>query len=244
MARTLGKRKRVSSGGAKSSGRKRIRTTTIKTSVVPGYTRASGYYGRYGGADGEVKFLDISVNQACTGDLVSCPSAAGTLVQIPQGDGQSNREGRKCRITEISFSGQVAAVPGATASGAANVYMTWVLDKQCNGVAAINTDIWANTQGAYQSHMNLANEGRFQILGRQKFAMNAVAGVSGAYGNQVLPVTWRKKCSIPIEYDNTTFTTGVVSTIKRNNILLFISDDIASVTSTTVQGVIRIRFVG
>jgi len=243
MARTLGKRKRVSSGGAKSSGRKRVRTTTIKTSVVPGFTRASGYYGRYGGADGEVKFLDTSVNQNCTNAMISAPTADGTIAVIPQGDGQSSRDGRKCRITSIQFDGEVKSTPGAVGDGAALIYMTWVLDTQCNGVAATAADVWSSTLARTQQ-INLANEGRFKILSRQCYELNATAGVAAAFGATTKRISWRKKVSIPMEYDNTTFTTGVVSTIKRNNVLLFIGDDTSSTATNVVIGTIRTRFVG
>jgi len=237
----VGKRKR---GIGKSFGksRKRVRTTTIKTSVVPGFTRAAGFYGRYGGSDGETKFLDTNVNQATTNSMTEA-TGNGTIAVIAQGDGQSNREGRKCRITEVCFSGEIRAVPAAAGTGSCNVYVTWVLDTQANGAAAAGSDVWSQPVGAYQL-MNLANEGRFKILSKQIYKLNSTAGVSGAYSTVIQPVNWRKRVSVPMEYDNTTFTTGIISTIRRNNILMFIADDINSLTPTTIQGYIRTRFVG
>jgi len=175
--------------------------------------------------------------------MTGLPSANGTIATIAVGDGQSNRDGRKCRITEIGFQGEIRNAPGATGNGAATVFMTWVLDTQCNGTAAIWSDIWAYQNGSQQL-MNLANEGRFKILSKQVYKLNATAGVAGAYNNAVIPVDWRKKVSIPIEYDNTAASTGVIATIKRNNVMCFISSNAGGTGVTSVVGVIRTRFVG
>lgn len=232
-------------GKRKRSGSIIPRTSTVKTTVVASTPRSASYYRRSRDSDGEVKFVDTTVAYLTTPVMAdSSIGTQGTFVLIPQGDGQSQREGRKCRITELQMNGQIRAVPGATGTGGATVYITWVLDTQANGAAAAATDVWAGGAMPSQQMLNLANEGRFKILSKQVYNLPSTAGVSGAYSTVLKPFSWRKKVSIPMEYDNNVSTAGVIGSIRRNNIICFMGDDNLSVTPCYVDAYIRARFVG
>lgn len=219
---------------------KRRRVATVKTvTVVPGITRRTGFYGRDRG-NGELKFLDQQIAVAATTSLVALPD----LCTIAVGDREFQRDGRKCVIKSIQFDGEVTATYPVAAAGEGRFYMTWVIDTQTNGVAAAATDVWTTPAGATQQ-LNLANTGRFRILAKKEFDLNAMAPVAaGGFGSVIKSVHWRKSLNLPMEYDNTTFTTGVISTIKTNNILCFISMDANQLGAVALRGTSRLRFVG
>lgn len=245
----------VKSGLARYKARKRLgllsRGPVISYKKLPmlkrmrGTYRKSGFYGRFNGPRAENKFLDTALNFQV--DQTAEVPATGQLCLIPQGDGQSEREGRKCTINSILIKGILTFVPGAAAVASDVAYIYVVQDTQTNGAAATvandNTGIFtaagANLAVAVRC---LANTERFKILHRFKVPLVADAGVTTAYNNVSKHIEWYKKCSIPMEYDAAA-TTGALTTIRSNNVFL-VAGSVNSDDTIAFVGVSRVRFLG
>jgi len=166
-----------------------------------GYSRSSGFYGRFGGASGEDKFFDTALS--FTFDSTAIVPATGQLTLIPQGVTESTRVGRKCTITSIYIIGSVNNAPAASATASVMCYLYLILDTQTNGAAAATTDVF--TSASLQSAMrNLSNESRFRVLKKFRLSFNSNAGVSAAFNSYRRDIKYFKKCNIPIEYSSTT----------------------------------------
>lgn len=194
----------------------------------------------------ELKFLDNAVS--FTVDATNEIPATGQLCAIAQGDGQSNRDGRKVIIKSILVTGRAQLNPAAATTGTALSYVWLVQDTQANGAVATvaddNTGIFT-TAGANASLAVrcLANSDRFKILKKWIIEQNSTAGVSAAYNVVNTPINYYMKCHIPVEYDASA-ATGAIGTIRSNNVFLVSgtsgpSDDQVDITAT-----VRLRFIG
>lgn len=212
-----------------------------------GYSRTSGYYGRFGPSNvaqaigQEQKFLDAAVDDALvsnTGDV----NGDGSAINIAQGTTEITRVGRKCVIRSINYryelqlpSKDAVAIP---ANGDLCRVIVYV-DTQTNGAAANVTDILETTN--VLSFNNLANRGRFRIL-MDRFhtlSYNCIASdgagvVSHANVHQFY--SFYKKVDLPIEFNSTA---GAITEIMSNNInVLYISKN----GNTVLDGAMRFRF--
>ncbi len=213
--------------------------------IVPGYTRTSGFYGRFsGGRKGstqELKFLDVDIDDASI-------ASAGTIVKdtvnvIVQGNTESNRIGRKVVIKKIGWRYNIsgAVVSSTSASKSETVRLILYLDKQCNGAAATALDILETDD--YQSFNQLANTSRFRILMDRTHTLDPKAGAGDGTANDQagygMTGSFYKNCNIPIEYDNSA-TTGVLTTIRSNNLGVLILGKEGTILS--MLGNMRLRF--
>lgn len=226
---------------AKSS---RTATAMARRSVLPGFTRSSGSYGRYGararslGLIPEKKFFDTAL--AFNFDSTLEVPATGQLALIPQGDTESTRDGRKATIKSVQIRGVVSVPPAAGAAIAGSCWMWLVLDTQANGAAAAATDVMTSAAAA-DCLLNLNNSGRFRILKKWAWNWAPTAGVSTAWANKTFNVEFFKSCNIDMDWSSTT---GAITEIRSNNIFLLagqsgIGDDIP-----TFAGNARVRFMG
>ncbi len=194
-----------------------------RRAFVPGRDRTAGFYGRYSGTQPEKKFHDIDIDDAVV-------AINGTIAQvscnvIAEGNGESNRIGRRVTVKNINWRFQVTLPTTAVAADTSDVVRVILyLDKQCNGATAVaSTDAGILATDDFQSFNNLANSKRFRILMDRTYDLVSKAG-SGrgstdtlSYADDVISDTFFKKCNIPIEYDNSA-TDGTITTIRTNNI--------------------------
>lgn len=232
------KRKRASGGSYAKA--KRVRT---KASMVRGYTRRVGNYGRYmppAGCGPEQKFFDGTL------DITSIAQAGAVLDsinEIPQGVTEITRVGRKAVIKSLAYNYSVIAPEtGDTATPAHGSQVRIILfqDKQCNGTTAAVEDILETAN--YKSYYNLVNSGRFKILMDRTHNINyhtLAAGPTAAKFSQSehqQHYTFYKKLNVPIEFDATS---GAITTIRSNNFgILTISKE----TSPNLSSKWRLRF--
>lgn len=220
-----------------SMGQRRINRFAAK--YRKGYDRVGGFYGRYNKrGDTESKFFDtnVSFNFDATGEV----PATGQLTLIPQGVTESQRIGRKCTITSMQFKGHFSFAPAAAAQASGIAYFYVILDTQCNGAAAAITDCFTSTNLSIALR-NLANNQRFRILKKIVMSFTSPAGVTTAYNSIAKPVSFYKKCNIPIEYSSTT---GALTEIKSNNIFLIAGSAQFTDDLITAFGNFRLRFTG
>ncbi len=209
--------------------------------VVPGYTRRSGYYGRFFGPGAkEKKFLDTELDDAGVTALMTSVN----LCVVPQDDTESGRIGRKINITNIRIKIELTLLTGTAAStSSAGVWLLLIQDTQTNGAQYAGTDVLdTNT---WLSYRNLANQERFKILFSKYVTFNSPGAGNTAAGTfdtleckRVVKVN--KRVSIPIEYDNSA-TTGAITTQRSNSIGWSTLADINNLILT--DGVCRIRYI-
>ncbi len=195
-------------------------TRRRRAGFIPGVDRTGGFYGRYSGRHGEMKFLDVDLDDAvvAAGGVIT-----PTINIIPQNNTESGRIGRKCTLKSIYWSGDITLpeVSGAGSPGPFdNLRIILYQDKQCNG--ATSTALGILETVTVHAFRNLANSGRFQILMDRLIVMNYLTmGLNSADGVDHAAVkknfAFYKKCNIPLEFDNSA-TTGVLTTIRSNNV--------------------------
>ncbi len=237
------KRKRRYAGedfgmGVRGSGvykRRRV----ARRAFIPGIDRTGGFYGRYAGANAELKFHDFDLD-------ISPVTSAGTITAslnlIAQGVTESTRVGRKCTIKSISIYYQLTlpeSDAAATPAGSDTLRLIVFNDKQCNGATATILGILETAN--VRDHRNLANQGRFNIFYDKlhNIAYNGMASDGAglvSQGNVVKNFRWGKKCTIPLEFDNTT---GAVTEIRSNNLGIIL---ISNQGTVVFNGKIRLRF--
>lgn len=188
----------------------------------------------------EKKFFDTDISFLVdnTGEV----PATGQLTLIPQGTLQTERVGRQCQVKSIQTRLQLSYLPAADTSGAVTAYIYLVQDKQANGAAAAATDVLtATTFGT--AMINMANSERFRIVRRWVIEMQAGAGVSGAFGQDIKTIDEYVKVNTSIEYDATAVT-GAITTIRSNNYFLMAGTSGSGDTDDKINvvGTVRLRF--
>ncbi len=194
----------------------------------------------------ELKFHDVDIDDAV---VATAGFIFPSVLTIAQGDGESERLGRKCVVKKIGWRFQLDLPLAANLTNSATVRVLLYLDKQCNGAAAtvsqaIDADGILETSD-FQSFNNLSNSGRYTVWMDRTYTINKMAGAGDGTANDAAPVlvndTFFKTCSVPLEYSSNVTTDGAIDTMRSNNIgVLIISDgNIAGFTSK-----MRVRFVG
>ncbi len=206
----------------------------------------------------ELKFYDTTLadsNIATTTDgsgIEEDPSATIVLNSVVQGDGESNRDGRKIIMKSIYVSGLISFGPqnDQTAGEVAPDVAIWlVLDKQTNGATIASENVFVNKSadilGSTSIMRNLQFTSRFRILDKVSFTMQSPpqSGDSTNFDVQGAVVKWSLSSNLknmPVLYSGTTET---VANITTNS--LHILATCSSVTfSPTITYNSRLRFVG
>ena len=191
-----------------------------------GYQRTSGYYGRYSGKDPEMKFHDVDIDDAVVSAAGTIQNS-GSVLGIAQGNGESDRVGRKIIIRKIQwhYSLELFEVTNSANRPASEIVRIILYeDTQCNGAAAAVTDILESDN--YQSWRNLANSSRFKIHLDKEITINRESITENSDNTFSAPKSYRtgkffKNCYIPIEYDNSA-TDGSLATIKSKNLCVLL----------------------
>ncbi len=194
-----------------------------RTAVAAVRARAAG-----GGA-GEIKFYDLSMDDAVvasTGTIQdpTNPGPAATqesICGIKQGVGESERIGRKCTIRAIGWKYNVTLPEvdnAATPAPPDIVRIILYQDKQANGTAATVTGILETAN--IHSFNNLANTSRFVTLMDTVVTIN-YSGMGSATSDTVSQGEvqhwgeFHKRCNIPLEFSAAT---GALSELRSNNV--------------------------
>lgn len=210
----------------------------------------------------ELKYLDCAFNAvtipAGTSDasgLEMAPSSgcSGAISVPAQGDGESNRDGRKYTIKSVWASGvidYVAMSDQADALDNTGTYLCLVLDTQCNGVTVISENVFTNPATAGRSLLpqplrNLAYSKRYRILASTyvepggMYAMTDGTSTASLNGQQnpVVSLSWKGN----IVCDSSGTTANVVSASDNAiHMLAFHGGGL----SRTFNGKTRVRFIG
>lgn len=220
-----GKAARQSAAQARAAASRALMIAARRT-VPMANPRSGGYLGI------ENKFVDYeydaAISQAVAGGEAD-PAAVLSLSAMAQGDGESQRDGRKCVLTSVQLSGYCELTPIFSAVGsdvglAATVRLVLVQDTQTNGaqlnaedVIKAPTDTDLNPVG----FRNLQFSKRFRVLAdktihlepqtmRTETAVIDQAGVRKGFKIY-------KKLQVPVDHSGTT---AAVSTITDNSLHL------------------------
>ncbi len=198
----------------------------------------------FGIMPGETKFIDHDVDASPTtaGAILGRTNAtatAGTLLVIPAGTSESERVGRKIRLT--AFQMRYSIILGNTTtptSTSSQVRIMVILDKQCNGTAPTVGNVLEFAD--YQSYRNLSKTTRFNILYDRCHALNSVSGSYDGSNDQFGQVVAKGQCyrklHAQVQYNADT---GVLTSMTQTNLcLLLISDN----TFCNFKSKIRIRY--
>ncbi len=182
----------------------------------------------------EVKFYDTALvgatltapTDATAGE--HNPSATLNFCTMAQGDGESQRDGRKALVKSVYVTGMisVAALINQTAlKEQPVVYIALVHDKQTNGAQIVSEEVFANPAGsnitATSPLRNLQHSSRFTVLDRTTVILpQQEASYDGSnleLGGTMTPFMLSWKGAMPITYDGTT---SAVANITDNSIQL------------------------
>ncbi len=169
---------------------------------------------------GELKFHDLDIDDAVV--AVNGTIAEDSCLTIPEGNGESDRLGRKITVKRVEWrytlflpnlTGNLASLPDT-------VRVILYLDKQTNGLAATAAVILQTDD--YQSFRNMANSGRFRILCDKTHTVKAAASGAGDGTTNDFSATLQNyffsiNVNIPIEYDSSS-NLGVLTSMRSNNI--------------------------
>ncbi len=202
-----------------------------------GFTRKVGYYGRFTGPSGEMKFKDTVLNDAVVAEALQ----PFQLLTIPEGNGESERIGRKITIKKVHIRGVFTLAPQTSISLTATQITAMVVqDTQTNGIIIDALDLLeVNT---FDSFRNLAESQRFKILYRETFILKAHSGgLNDApvwnSGEDVVGVNINLNVNIPIEYNND-LTDGTITTIRSNNIY-FVTLSNSGIAASEIRARVR-----
>ena len=207
----------------------------------------------------EKKFYDTYLVNATINSTADCSSgeqdqsATICATTIPQGDGESQRDGRKAEILSVHYKGTILIPERANQSTQTTypiVYIAMVLDTQTNGTQIVSENVFENpsasTRLCVTPLQNLENQKRFRVLKvwRHDF-MPATNGSTGStfdtHGySKSFDLFHKFKTPLKINYSNTT--ESIAST--ADNSVHLIAYCSATGATPTLNYNCRTRFVG
>ncbi len=228
-----------------------------------GFRRAGGITARrnvrIGGFLGiENKFYDTSLVSAALTAPANAesgehnPSATITLNTITQGDGESQRDGRKATMHSLHIRGTVQmpnAVNQTAVSTPPNIFIAVVLDTQTNGTLLASENVFRNAGGSSVTATNILRNlqytKRFKVLGTRKFTMRQ--GMPSWDGTNLEIGGDQKTFQFDIQLNGlqTTYTanTETIANIVDNSINLVAYSN-STATGPTISYTSRLRFSG
>lgn len=219
---------------------------------------------RTGGFAGiELKFLDtawnsVTINTSTDGSGGEIQPSTGctNAISVPaQGDGESNRDGRKYTLKSAWFSGIVLTSPSANQADATDIpgyYFAMVLDTQANGATVVSEDVFINPgttghQMLPKPLRNLQNSRRFRILDSKYVPVGGMYAITdgtntgslAAMTEPTVNLSWKGNIQC-----TSTGTNADVASASDNAIHIISYAGDATPLVPTIRAKARVRFVG
>lgn len=162
-----------------------------------------------------------------------------SLCLVPQGTTDTSRIGRSIKILAIHNQWSHFTTYGTTIDESSLSRFWLILDKQSNGaVPATPAEVFQTTSNI-QPFMQLNNSGRFVCLRNHLSKLEVETATTGGTFSQAWNNwTWFTKVNMIIEY---TGSSGVISTLKSNNLLTYGIN--ARINSTNFRHDTRIYYI-
>lgn len=208
----------------------------------------------------EHKFYDTHLNNAVIVASTNAsggeqtPSATLSLAAPGQGDGASERDGKKILVESIQITGTVS-IPGQDGLSQAKqmpaFFIALVQDTQTNAAKANSEDMFKNQAGAtYQGTNPLKN-----LLSGQRFITHKIWKLNAAMGSmasptvvddmsingQVIPFDCFKKLNMQVDFNGGT-SPSIANVVNNSLSIVAFTDDNSWAALIRYQA--RIRFVG
>ncbi len=179
------------------------------------------------------------------------PSSILNLTTMAQGDGESNRDGRKALVKSVYVTGNIsvaAQINQTAVDVGASIYIALVHDKQTNGAQLDSEKVFTNPGAtavtAANPLRNLKFSARFKILDRVEIQLPqgepVYDGTNIEIGGFHVPFKLSWRGAMPIIYNNTTET---VASITDNSIqIVAYCNSVTQVPAISYNS--RTRFVG
>lgn len=197
----------------------------------------------------EYKYLDTEFASGVNSTLVAAGTGFGPINLIPIGDGNSERDGRKCTMTSVHVKGYLE-LEDNTSGAAASVRIALVMDRQNNGALTLPTSVYQDpSTNSLDScaFRNLDQTSRFKILKDEVFTfsnhnayINSADSTTGKYKERIA-VSMNVKCQEIIAFIGDT---AAVTSVNSNLLSVFVWSDALSSTSLEAALNCRVRFVG
>ncbi len=247
----IGTRKRQAPGGAPAGRAPKRAKGRLR--------RRRGLNVRSGGFVGiENKFYDQSVNGSSVSvgnNWSGCEEDPGTtqcLSAPSQGDGESQRDGRKCKATSIYVGGAIRWPNHSGHAEACYVTIALVQDTQTNGAQLNAEDVYINPAATPQTNgtplRNMQYMTRFKVLKKiTLFTGDLSAHYNGSSANSegyTVPFSIFKKLNMPITF---TGTTEGVANVTDNSLHLIVAGGPSTATGAPAPEIYynsRMRFIG
>lgn len=186
------------------------------------------------------------------------PTTTLSLVAVSQGDGPSNRDGKKIRLRSLYIKGTLfrPAYKGYTLpQEPMGAYVAVVLDRQCNAAQLSPAQVFINPQATALGNIsllrNLEYSDRYRILRDGVFLMgsgplsnNAAADTFSSSG-AIRHFEWYIPLNFDVQFNTTTPTAATVASIVSNNIGVVAAATINAVNDTiALCYTSRLRYVG
>lgn len=228
--------------------------------VAPYYSAGArrsriGRNARIGGFEGiEHKFFDTEVSaDAFTTLWASMEPATTNLTAMSQGDGESQRDGRKLSIDQIHVQGFVELPGGETTTDPPDgvvVRICLVLDTQTNGTTIVGTDVMVGgkTNDCF-GFQRLDNSKRFRVLWNKIITINepALSHIAANLFSTCDQVRHFKKTinfNPPLQV-NMSSTTANITNVKDNSIhMIGVSTPFNAAIVPRLSYQCRVRFKG
>lgn len=247
-SRSVMKRRRIFRAGPSAKRSRTVRSYSVRRRRRN--IRTGGFLGI------ENKFVDYEKTSTNTTNAVAGgeidPGTVLCLNGVAQGDGESQRDGRKYKMNSLHITGRLnlaANTDGANLQSSVNTRLVVVLDKQTNGAQMNAEDCFVDpTAGALAPYTfrNLENSGRFVVLYDKLYTLNVNAASGNGTTNDTADLikAFKINIKIPERYSqvNTKGTSAAVTDITDNSIHLLAWSGVDAKVS--VAYISRLRFVG
>lgn len=225
----------------------RRRTIRLKRmDIVPINRRIGGFTGI------ENKFFDVeTATDAFSGTWATMEPATTNLTAVGQGDGESNRDGRRYAIRSIHLRGEIrinAAESQTTPKSDELCRIVLVWDSQTNGAQLTATDVMDGSgTNDFLSLRNLQFTKRFRVLFDKSFHMNTGPanmneGAANLFAHGLIFRHWKYNKTfnppIPVTMSGTT---ADIANVTDNSIHMI---GVGTSTTSLLSYQCRIRFVG
>lgn len=180
----------------------------------------------------EKKFFDLGLGATALqagGGLIIVDS----VVEIPEGTGESERSGRRCTAVWLGMRYRIYRDSQGTASGSNESEVVRIIvyhDKQANGATAAAADLLEDDD--FLGFNNLSNSGRFTTLMDRTHDLVPASGGDTVAGTASQTHQWFKTIDIPLEFSDPA---GAITSLRSSNIGI-------AAWSTSVGAQIRLKF--
>lgn len=211
----------------------------------------------------ELKFLDcawnaVTINETADGSGIEMQPSAGctNALSVPaQGDGESNRDGRKYTIKSIWLSGTINVIGNADEADAAaqfGYFAALVLDTQANGATINSEDVYLNPSSQTSAMLpqplrNLQSSKRFRVLASQYIPPQGTYGITD--GTSTASLQAQAQPTVNLSWKGTLIcdsigTTADVASASDNAVHLVMCTGDNAIFTAAFSGKSRMRFYG